>query len=253
LLAGKLELPGEIFEDSPGVQSSYLDNPDSVKKQIFEIYTEMDTQFKENNQLSLASLSLLGGWLETMYIGVKIYKDKSVLEMGDRILQQISQQVRKTPFSFLQKAESQNLLTFIQDEHPQTIALIVSHMSYHKAAEILTGLPGPKQIEVVKRVANMEQTNPEVIAEVERGLEARLSNLLSQSFEKHRLKAERQTEDAADQQDHPRPMIEYDAKLRQWGGLRLTAGISCVRRPVRYFWRFGIAHPRHNTACEKAT
>lgn len=103
---------------------------------------------------------------------------------ADRILQQISQQVRKTPFSFLQKAESQNLLTFIQDEHPQTIALIVSHMSYHKAAEILTGLPGPKQIEVVKRVANMEQTNPEVIAEVERGLEARLSNLLSQSFEK---------------------------------------------------------------------
>lgn len=103
---------------------------------------------------------------------------------AERILQQISQQVRQTPFSFLQKAESQNLLTFIQDEHPQTIALIISHMSYHKAAEILAGLPGPKQIEVVKRVANMEQTNPEVIAEVERGLEARLSNLLSQSFEK---------------------------------------------------------------------
>ena len=103
---------------------------------------------------------------------------------AERILQQISQQVRKTPFSFLQKAESQNLLTFIQDEHPQTIALIVSHMGYHKASEILAGLPGPKQIEVVKRVANMEQTNPEVIAEVERGLEARLHNLLSQSFEK---------------------------------------------------------------------
>jgi len=103
---------------------------------------------------------------------------------ADRILQQISQQVRKTPFAFLQKAESQNLLTFIQEEHPQTIALIVSHLPHHKASEILGGLPGPKQIEVVKRVANMEQTNPEVIAEVERGLEARLSNMLSQSFEK---------------------------------------------------------------------
>ena len=103
---------------------------------------------------------------------------------AERIIQQISQQVRKTPFSFLQKAESQNLLTFIQDEHPQTIALIVSHLPHHKASEILAGLPGPKQIEVVKRVANMEQTNPEVIAEVERGLEARLSNLLMQSFEK---------------------------------------------------------------------
>ena len=103
---------------------------------------------------------------------------------ADRILQQISQQVRKTPFSFLQKAESQNLLTFIQDEHPQTIALIVSHLAFHKASEILAGLPTPKQIEVVKRVANMEQTNPEVISEVERGLESRLSNMLNQSFEK---------------------------------------------------------------------
>ncbi len=103
---------------------------------------------------------------------------------ADRILQQISLQVHKSPFSFLQKAESQNLLTFIQDEHPQTIALIVSHMPYHKASEILAGLPGPKQLEVVKRVANMEQTNPEVIAEVENGLKSRLANMLSQSFEK---------------------------------------------------------------------
>ena len=88
LLAGKLELPREIFEASPGVQRAYLENPDSLKNQIFEIYTEMDMQFRENNQLSLASLSLLGGWLETMYIGVVIYKNKTILEMGDRILQQ---------------------------------------------------------------------------------------------------------------------------------------------------------------------
>ena len=103
---------------------------------------------------------------------------------AERIIQTISKQVRKTPFSFLQKAETQNLLTFIQDEHPQTIALIVSHLPHHKASEILGGLPGPKQIEVVKRVANMEQTNPEVISEVESGLEARLSNMLTHSFEK---------------------------------------------------------------------
>lgn len=102
---------------------------------------------------------------------------------AERILRQISQQVRQSPFAFLQKANSQNLLTFIQDEHPQTIALIVSHLPYHKASEVLAGLPAPKQIEIVKRVANMEQTNPEVIAEVETGLKARLSNVLGQSFE----------------------------------------------------------------------
>jgi flagellar motor switch protein FliG len=105
-------------------------------------------------------------------------------EDADAIMQRISHQVRKTPFAFLQKAESSNLLTFIQDEHPQTIALIVSHLPYSKASEILGGLSTPKQIEVVKRVANMEQTNPEVITEVEKGLEARLANMLNQSFEK---------------------------------------------------------------------
>jgi flagellar motor switch protein FliG len=62
--------------------------------------------------------------------------------------------------------------------------MILCYLPSDKAGEVLAGLPSAKQIEVVKRVANMEQTNPEVIAEVERGLEARLSNMLSQSFEK---------------------------------------------------------------------
>lgn len=88
LLADKLDLPREIFEESPGQQRSNLENHDSLKQQIFKIYTEMDNHFQESGQLSLASLSILGDWLETMYIGVVIFKDKSVLEMGERILQQ---------------------------------------------------------------------------------------------------------------------------------------------------------------------
>ena len=103
---------------------------------------------------------------------------------AERVLAQIQTQVQKTPFSFLQRAESDNLLTFIQDEHPQTIALILCHLAHHKAAEILVGLPMQKQIEVIKRMANMEQTNPEVIKEVEKGLESRLANMLVQSMEK---------------------------------------------------------------------
>jgi flagellar motor switch protein FliG len=105
-------------------------------------------------------------------------------KQADRVLSQIQTQVQKTPFSFLQRAETENLLTFIQDEHPQTIALITCHLPHHKAAEILGGLPVQKQVEVIKRIANMEQTNPEVIREVERGLESRLSSMLTQSMEK---------------------------------------------------------------------
>ncbi len=131
--------------------------------------------------LAVASTWASAGGLE--YARALLAKSLDPKE-AERILQQISQQVRKTPFAFLQKAEATNLLTFIQDEHPQTIALIVSHLAFHKASEILAGLPTPKQIEVVKRVANMEQTNPEVIKEVETGLESRLANMLNQSFEK---------------------------------------------------------------------
>lgn len=102
---------------------------------------------------------------------------------ADRVVAQIQTQVQKTPFAFLQRAESENVLTFIQDEHPQTIALILCHLPHHKASEILGGLPMQKQIEVIKRVANMEQTNPEVVKEVEKGLESRLSNMLVQNME----------------------------------------------------------------------
>ncbi|MBS0196843.1 MAG: flagellar motor switch protein FliG [Planctomycetes bacterium] len=113
-----------------------------------------------------------------------ILKNSLDSQSAERMLGQIQTQVQKTPFSFLQRAESENLLTFIQDEHPQTIALIVCHLPHHKASEILAGLPMQKQVEVIKRVANMEQTNPEVIREVERGLESRLSSMLVQSMEK---------------------------------------------------------------------
>ena len=105
-------------------------------------------------------------------------------KQAERVLAQIQTQVQKTPFSFLQRAETDNLLTFIQDEHPQTIALITCHLPHHKAAEIIGGLPVQKQVEVIKRIANMEQTNPEVIREVEKGLESRLASMLTQSMEK---------------------------------------------------------------------
>jgi len=105
-------------------------------------------------------------------------------EEARAILQQVTQTIQQTPFQFLQKAEAENILTFIQDEHPQTIALILAHLTHEKSAEILTGLAQQKQVEVIKRIASMEQTNPEVIKEVEAGLETRLSDIVSQTFDK---------------------------------------------------------------------
>jgi flagellar motor switch protein FliG len=103
-------------------------------------------------------------------------------EESKRILQMIESDVYKQPFAFLNRTDGENLLTFIQDEHPQTIALILAHMLPAKASSILAGLEPDKQIEVVSRVATMDQTNPDVIQEVEQGLELRLSGVMSQSL-----------------------------------------------------------------------
>jgi flagellar motor switch protein FliG len=103
---------------------------------------------------------------------------------AQRIIAGIEHQLYKQPFSFLQKTETENLLTFIQDEHPQTIALVLSHLPTTKASDILVGLSADKQIEVVTRIANMDQTSPEVIKEVERGLENRLSGVMSERFQR---------------------------------------------------------------------
>lgn len=105
-------------------------------------------------------------------------------EQSSHILKVIEHQVHRKPFSFLAKTDAENLRTFIQDEHPQTIALILSHLQSGKASEILAGLPLNKQVEVVTRIATMDNTNPEVIREVEQGLEMRLSGVVSQTFQK---------------------------------------------------------------------
>lgn len=103
---------------------------------------------------------------------------------SDRIIAQIEHQVYSKPFSFLAKTESESLLTFIQDEHPQTIALILAHLTPQKSSEVLAGLPLEKQIEVVNRISRMEQTSPDVIKEVEKGLEHRLSGLMTEHLQR---------------------------------------------------------------------
>ncbi len=98
-------------------------------------------------------------------------------------LDNVRQSIEALPFGFLQKVDSQNLLTFIIDEHPQTIALILSHVPSAQAADILSGLPAERQLAVIRRVATMGQTSPEIIQEVERGLEHRMAAVMSQQFE----------------------------------------------------------------------
>jgi flagellar motor switch protein FliG len=100
------------------------------------------------------------------------------------ILENVRQTMSSVPFVFLQKFGAENLLTFIIEEHPQTIALIMSHLPATLAAEVLSGLPTNKQLEVIRRIAAMEQTSPEVVRDVEASLEDRMKSTFNQQMEK---------------------------------------------------------------------
>lgn len=113
---------------------------------------------------------------------------KEVLEraLGDDkaedIINRLTSSLQVRPFEFARKAEANQLLNYIQNEHPQTIALILSYLSPSKSAQILSSLPEEKQAEVTRRIAIMDRTSPEVVKEIEQVLESKFSNIVSQDF-----------------------------------------------------------------------
>lgn len=92
----------------------------------------------------------------------------------------VSLQVR--PFEFVRKTDASQLLNFIQNEHPQAIALILSYLKPTQAAAVLASLPQEKQPDVARRIALMDRTSPDIIKEVERVLEKKLSALATEDF-----------------------------------------------------------------------
>jgi len=99
-------------------------------------------------------------------------------ERANEILGRLSSSLLGMPFKFLQNADSRQLLSFISDEHPQTIALVLAHVPAPLASKVLGGLDSQLQSDVAHRIAKMDQTSPEVIRQVEASLERRMSNML---------------------------------------------------------------------------
>ncbi len=139
-----------------------------------------DRVLEEYHQTMLASRYIEQGGIQ---YAQTLLEQSLNQEEASRIIGDLQETIQQTPFHFLLKAEPENILTFIQDEHPQTISLILAHLQPGQAASVLSGLSPKIQIEVIKRIAKMEQTTPEAIREVERSLEVRLSSIVNQEFE----------------------------------------------------------------------
>lgn len=103
-------------------------------------------------------------------------------EKADHMIKKIVNAMQVVPFEFLKRADPQQLLTFIQHEHPQTIALVLAYMPMSQASLILSKLPTDLRVEVAERIALMEQCPPEVIREVESVFERKVSNVISQDL-----------------------------------------------------------------------
>ena len=98
------------------------------------------------------------------------------------VISRLTASLQVKPFEFVRKTDASQLLSFIQDEHPQTIALILSYLSPGQAAMIISALPPDRQADVAKRIAVMDRTSPDVIKEVESILETKLASLVNQDY-----------------------------------------------------------------------
>lgn len=103
-------------------------------------------------------------------------------EAAQTVIARLTASLQVRPFEFVRKADPSQVLNFIQDEHPQTVAMILSYLSSNQAAMIISALPPEKQADVAKRIALMDRTSPDIIKEVESVLEKKLASLINQDY-----------------------------------------------------------------------
>ncbi|MFS8651176.1 MAG: flagellar motor switch protein FliG [Caldibacillus sp.] len=105
-------------------------------------------------------------------------------EAAATIINRLTSSLQVRPFDFARKADPNQILNFIQNEHPQTIALILSYLDPAQAGQILSNLPQEMQADVARRIALMDSTSPEIIYEVEEMLEQKLSATFTHDYTK---------------------------------------------------------------------
>lgn len=143
--------------------------PAEVKDQVLE----------EFYQICLAQEYILSGGIDSAR---EILEKALGSHKAHDIIGKLTASLQVRPFDFARKTEPSQLLNFIQNEHPQTIALVMAYLSPEQAGIILSALPPLQQVEVAKRVATMDRTSPDVLREVELILEKKLSSFVMQDF-----------------------------------------------------------------------
>jgi flagellar motor switch protein FliG len=139
--------------------------------EIHEVLNEFSDIHTARAHIAQGGYSTARELLEVSFGGAK----------ADEILDNLGVTMVAAPFEFLRRADTRQVLTYLQDEHPQTIALVLAHMHPDAAAMVLSSLPEDSQRDVALRIAKMDRTSPEVIEQVETILERKLSTVIQQT------------------------------------------------------------------------
>ncbi|MBO4404591.1 MAG: flagellar motor switch protein FliG, partial [Treponema sp.] len=159
---------------------------DEVEQITFEIarLDTIDADFKDQVLEEFQELMQAQNFISTG--GIDFARELLEKSLGSQkaidIINRLTSSLQVRPFDFIRRTDPAHLLNFVQQEYPQTIALILAYLDPQKAATILQNLPAEIQPEVSKRLATMDRTSPDVLREVERVLEKKLSTLSSEDY-----------------------------------------------------------------------
>jgi flagellar motor switch protein FliG len=171
------EISAEIFK--------YL-REDEIETLTFEIarLETIDAEQKDAILAEFQELMMANQFISTG--GIDYARELLEKSLGSQkaidIINRLTSSLQVRPFDFIRRTDPAHLLNFIQQEHPQTIALILAYLEPNKASVILQNLPHEVQSDVARRIATMDRTSPEVLREVERVLEKKLSSLSSEDY-----------------------------------------------------------------------
>lgn len=172
----------------PEVAASVYKNlsEEEVERLTLEISSvkKVDSTAKEDVIEEFHNIAIAQDYISQGGIGyAKTVLEKALGEShAQAILNRLTSSLQVRPFDFARRADPGQLLNFIQNEHPQTIALVLSYLEAEQAGIILSSLPQEMQADIARRIATMDSTSPEVISEIEAVLERKLSSTVTQDF-----------------------------------------------------------------------
>lgn len=189
-LTGKQKAAVLLISLGPDVSAQIYKHltDEEIEKLSLEISSvkKVESDLKEDILEQFHQIALAQDYISQGGVGYA----KTVLEKAfgsqeaNNIINRLTSSLQVKPFDFARKAEPQQVLNFIQNEHPQTIALVLSYLDPEQSGQILSALPQEMQAEVAMRIATMDSTAPDIISQIEQVLEKNLSSSLTEDYTK---------------------------------------------------------------------